>query len=164
MARRCPRRPGGTLKDSERRQLAYASRRAAAATAAELAPPTPTGAVHRVLCDGGSRGNPGTAASAAVLFAPGGERIAEHAEEIGRATAGEAEYRAIALGLELAARHGVSAVEICCDSQIAVAAAVRGDAPAPIAVAAGALATVTFRWLPRAENDAADALVRALLW
>ena len=56
-----PRRKGGTLKDGERRQLAYASRRAGVPL-----PEVEPGDRVRVLCDGGSRGNPGPAAVAAV--------------------------------------------------------------------------------------------------
>jgi ribonuclease HI len=160
--RRAPRRPGGTLRDGERRQLAYASRRAAAGEQA----PTPAAATHRVLCDGGSRGNPGPAAVAAVLLAPAGDEIEARAEPIGRATAAEAEYRAILLGLELAAAHGVAVVELCSDSRLAIEAIQRGAGgrPADVRAAAAPFATVAWRWHPRAQNEAADALVRALLW
>jgi hypothetical protein len=48
---RRPRRKGGSLKDGERRQIARAARHGPAV------PPPATGA-PRVLCDGGSRGNP----------------------------------------------------------------------------------------------------------
>jgi ribonuclease HI len=162
--RRGPRRPGGTLRDGERRQLAYASRRAAAGAR----PPEPPAATHRVFCDGGSRGNPGPAAVAAVLLAPDGSRIETRSAHIGRATAAAAEYRAIALGLELAAARGVVLLEVCSDSRVAIDAIERGDGAAAAAVravaAAGGIARVSWRWHPRASNEAADALVRALLW
>jgi ribonuclease HI len=160
--RRAPRRPGGTLRDGERRQLAYASRRAA-----EGKRPAPQPSrVHRVLCDGGSRGNPGPAAVAAVLLAPAGEELEARARPIGRATAAAAEYEAILLGLELALAHGIAAVEVCSDSRLAVEAIERGDGEPAVAVRAAAarFSRVTWRWHPRAENEAADALVRALLW
>ncbi|MEA2282809.1 MAG: ribonuclease [Solirubrobacteraceae bacterium] len=159
--RRAPRRPGGTLRDGERRQLAYASRRAAAGER-----PAPAAATHRVLCDGGSRGNPGPAAVAAVLLAPAGGEIEARAEPIGRATAAEAEYRAILLGLELAAAHGIAVVELCSDSRLAIEAIERGATgpAADVRAAAAAFAGVAWRWHPRAQNEAADALVRALLW
>ena len=160
--RRAPRRPGGTLRDGERRQLAYASRRAA-----EGARPAPRPAeTHRVLCDGGSRGNPGPSAVAAVLLTPAGEELEARARPIGRATAAAAEYEAILLGLELALAHGIAALELCTDSRLAVEAIERGDgAPAAaVRAAAARFARVTWRWHPRAENEAADALVRALLW
>ncbi len=111
MARR-PRRKGGTLRDGERRQLAYASRRAGTAPR----PVEPSDRM-RVLCDGGSRGNPGPAAVAAVLVAPGGELLDQRAVKIGRATAADAEYRAILLGLELARRAGAEEIEVRSDSR-----------------------------------------------
>jgi ribonuclease HI len=160
--RRAPRRPGGTLRDGERRQLAYASRRAA--EGARRAPrPAET---HRVLCDGGSRGNPGPSAVAAVLLAPAGEELEARARPIGRATAAAAEYEAILLGLELALAHGIAALEVCSDSRLAGEAIERGDGEPAAAVRAAAarFARVTWRWHPREENEAADALVRALLW
>jgi ribonuclease HI len=160
--RRAPRRPGGTLKDGERRQLAYASRRAAAGERPAPRPAT----THRVLCDGGSRGNPGPAAVAAVLLAPAGDELESRARPIGRATAAEAEYQAIMLGLELAAARRIGVVEVRSDSRLAIEAIERGDGgpAAEVRDAARRFEHVTWRWHPRAENDAADALVRALLW
>ncbi|MGI8622786.1 MAG: ribonuclease H, partial [Solirubrobacteraceae bacterium] len=46
-----------------------------------------------VHVDGGARGNPGPAAAAAVVSAPGGEVLDEAAEFLGRATNNVAEYR-----------------------------------------------------------------------
>jgi ribonuclease HI len=164
-SRRRPRRKGGTLRDGERRQLALAARHGA------VAPPA-GGRCDRVLCDGGSRGNPGPAAIAAVLVTPGGEIAARSAEPIGRATAAAAEYRAILLGLELAASRGVATLDVCSDSQLAIAG-VSGAGPADpelaalvreIGVAAQAFARVGWIWHPRAANGTADALVRELLW
>ena len=165
MARK-PRRKGGTLKDGERRQLARASRHAAG-------PPPPGPADWpRLLCDGGSRGNPGPAAAAAVLLAPCGAVLAPRAVEIGRAGAAEAEYRAILLGLELADEHGTDPLEIRSDSQIAIAA-LTGEAPhddglaalvQAIHAATEGFSAVRWRWHRRAANAAADELVRHLLW
>ena len=163
--RRAPRRKGGTLRDGERRQLALASRHGVAP------PPSPTGR-HRVLCDGGSRGNPGPAAIAAVLLAPAGEVLHQHATPIGRATAGTAEYRALLLGLDLAAAHGIDALDVCSDSKLAIAG-VQGRGPsepelaalaARVRTASAQFSDVGWVWHPRAQNGAADGLVRALLW
>jgi ribonuclease HI len=124
------------------------------------------------LCDGGSRGNPGPAAAAAVLVAPGGAVLARRAMAIGRATAAEAEYRAILVGLDLAAAHGADPVEIRSDSQRAIAAVV-DQRPGDAALArlvddirgrARAFSGVRWTWHPRADNDLPDALVRELLW
>jgi ribonuclease HI len=153
---RKPRRKGGTLKDGERRQLARASRHG---------DPAPPVAADRalLLCDGGSRGNPGPAAIAAVLI--DGGAVAERAELIGHASAAEAEYRAIVLGLGMAAQAGVSELEVRCDSQLAIRAIEGGaEVAAPVLEAASRFASVRWRWHPRDENEAADALVRALLW
>jgi ribonuclease HI len=154
---RKPRRKGGTLKDGERRQLARASRHDGPAAA-----PKPSDR-PLLLCDGGSRGNPGTAAIAAVLI--DGDVVEQRAELIGHASAAEAEYRAIVLGLELARACGVESVEVRCDSQLAVRA-IRAGAPVadPVLAAARDFRSVRWVWHPRAENEAADALVRELLW
>jgi ribonuclease HI len=160
------RRKGGTLKDGERRQLARASRHAAAPTSP---PPRDTAFV---LCDGGSRGNPGPSAIAAVLVGEDGDEIDRAVEAIGRATAAAAEYRAILLGLELAGAHDADPLEVCSDSRLAIAA-VEGAAPVDeelaalvrdIRAAAGRFEAVRWTWHPRADNEAADALVRDALW
>jgi ribonuclease HI len=165
VSRRRPRRKGGTLKDGERRQLARASRHGDAAA------PSPADRA-RLLCDGGSRGNPGTAAVAAVLVDPAGAVLARRAALIGQASAAEAEYRAILLGLEMAAAHGADPLEVCSDSQLAIAALegapVQDAALAALAAAvqdaAAAFSAVRWHWHPRSANEAADALVRELLW
>ena len=160
---RQPRKKGGTLKDGERRQLARTSRHAADAPA----PFTPSDR-HVLLCDGGSRGNPGTAASAAILVSASGEIVDQHAELIGQASAGEAEYRAILLGLHLAHSRGVDSVEVRSDSQLAIAA-LRSTTSAPgvideVRTAASFFAAVRWTWHPRTANELADSLVRDLLW
>jgi ribonuclease HI len=163
--RRQPRRKGGTKTDGERRQLARSSRHAGPAS------PLPSDWAL-LLCDGGSRGNPGPAAVAAVLLAPGGAMLDSRSETIGRATAAEAEYRAILLGLRLAAVHGADPLEVRSDSRLAIAA-VEGTDPddaglaalvREIRTAAGGLSGVRWRWHPRGDNEVADGLVRQLLW
>ena len=116
--RRQPRRKGGTKTDGERRQLARSSRHAGAAS------PLPSDWAL-LLCDGGSRGNPGPAAVAAVLVAPSGAVLQTASEAIGRATAAEAEYRAILLGLELATANRADPIEVRSDSQLAITAVER---------------------------------------
>jgi ribonuclease HI len=152
------------MRDAERRQLALASRTMHRPPGAADSP--------RLLCDGGSRGNPGPAAIAAVLLAPSGAVVDRRAARIGQAGAAEAEYRAILLGLELARNARIERLEVCSDSQLAIAA-LRGRPPSDpaltalvreIRVAAAAFAAVRWTWHPRADNDAADALVRELLW
>jgi ribonuclease HI len=71
-----------------------------------------------VHVDGGSRGNPGPAAAAAVATAPDGTALGERAEYIGEATNNVAEYRAIQLGITLARELGASELELVNDSQL----------------------------------------------
>jgi len=79
-----------------------------------------------VNVDGGSRGNPGPAAIAAVASEPGGGVLAERSERIGSATNNVAEYRAMLLGIELARELGAKEVELIGDSQLIVRQ-VRGE-------------------------------------
>ena len=70
--------------------------------------------------DGGSRGNPGPAAIAAVVTDPSGAMLAERAETIGEATNNVAEYRALLLGIDLAKQLGADEVEFVGDSMLIV--------------------------------------------
>ena len=71
-----------------------------------------------VHVDGGSRGNPGPAAVAAVVTGAGGEVLREEAEYIGEATNNVAEYRAVQLGLRLARELSADVVEVVNDSEL----------------------------------------------
>ncbi|MEA2475294.1 MAG: ribonuclease [Thermoleophilaceae bacterium] len=71
-----------------------------------------------VHVDGGSRGNPGPSAVAAVASTPDGGALAEKSAYIGETTNNVAEYRAVQLGLSLARELGASTVEIVNDSQL----------------------------------------------
>lgn len=71
-----------------------------------------------VHVDGGSRGNPGPAAVAAVATSSEGETLAERKSYIGEATNNVAEYRAVLLGLELARELGAEEVEVVNDSEL----------------------------------------------
>ena len=73
-----------------------------------------------VNVDGGARGNPGPAAIGAVVRGEDGEVLEERAERIGRATNNVAEYRALLLGIELAAARGASELELVGDSELIV--------------------------------------------
>ena len=78
------------------------------------------GAKLTVNVDGGSRGNPGPAAIAAVVRDADGEVLQEKGETIGRATNNVAEYRALLLGIELAAALGAGELELLGDSELIV--------------------------------------------
>jgi ribonuclease HI len=73
-----------------------------------------------VNVDGGARGNPGPAAIGVVVRDEDGEVLEERAERIGKATNNVAEYRALLLGIERAAAHGASAVDLLGDSELVV--------------------------------------------
>ncbi len=78
----------------------------------------------RIYTDGGSRGNPGPAASGAVLkslSAKGeGEIIATASKFLGTDTNNQAEYTAIIIGLEKAHKLGARVIELYMDSELAV--------------------------------------------
>jgi ribonuclease HI len=73
-----------------------------------------------VNVDGGSRGNPGPAAIAAVVTDASGDELAERAETIGEATNNVAEYRALLLGIALATELGADEMELVADSMLIV--------------------------------------------
>jgi ribonuclease HI len=161
------RRAGKTTKDAERRRLAKTRR-------AERAPEpvrAPAGTAT-LWCDGGSRGNPGRAASGFVLEDEDGRQLASVATAIGQATVAVAEYRALVAGLHAVADRGLKAVEVRTDSRLVVAQ-MTGDAPVrsraikPLHAQARDLGmrigTVAYRWVPADQNGAADALVASVL-
>jgi ribonuclease HI len=125
-----------------------------------------------VHVDGGARGNPGPAAAACVISAPGGQTLGEHARLLGATTNNVAEYRALLLGLEHARRLGADEVEVIGDSEL-IAKQVLGEYKVKnttlrplhgeaLAALAG-FARWSIRTVPRAQNAEADALVNAAL-
>lgn len=73
-----------------------------------------------VNVDGGARGNPGPAAIGVVVRNGDGAVVEAVGETIGQATNNVAEYRALLRGLELAAAHGATEVELIGDSELVV--------------------------------------------
>ncbi len=73
-----------------------------------------------VNVDGGARGNPGPAAIGVVVRDADGAVLEELGEKIGRATNNVAEYRALLRGIELAAAHGATELELVGDSELVV--------------------------------------------
>ena len=127
-------------------------------------------AVRRLVveADGGSRGNPGPAGYGAVVRdGATGEILAERADYLGVTSNNVAEYSGLVAGLRAALEIDPEAViEVRLDSRLVVeqmsgrwqikhadmrrlAAEARAAAPAE---------RVTYTWVPRAENSAADAL------
>jgi ribonuclease H / adenosylcobalamin/alpha-ribazole phosphatase len=125
-----------------------------------------------VEADGGSRGNPGPAAyGALVRDADTGEVIAERGESIGIATNNVAEYRGLIAGLELLREHAPdSEVEVRMDSKLVIEQMagrwkIKHVDMKPLALEAQRLVSgdVTWTWVPRTSNKAADALVNEVL-
>jgi ribonuclease HI len=125
-----------------------------------------------VHVDGGSRGNPGPAAAAAVLSTPDGDVVDEAAVTLGTATNNVAEYRGLLLGLKRAAALGATEVEVINDSEL-IAHQVTGrykvkhpdmkPLHAEALRALGGFERWSIRPVPRAQNADADALVNQAL-
>ena len=125
-----------------------------------------------VHVDGGSRGNPGPAAGAAVISSPDGELLAQASELLGVVTNNVAEYRGLLLGVRRARELGATEVELINDSEL-IAKQLSGlykvKHPDMRPLHAEALAMLrgfddwSIRSVPRAQNEQADALVNAAL-
>ncbi|MFI7326648.1 bifunctional RNase H/acid phosphatase [Streptomyces rubiginosohelvolus] len=125
-----------------------------------------------VEADGGSRGNPGPAGYGAVVIDPAtGEPLAEAAEYIGVATNNVAEYRGLIAGLEAAKALFPDAgealrVHVRMDSKLVVEQMsgrwkIKHPDMKPLAARAAAIlppSSVTYEWIPRAQNKHADRL------
>jgi ribonuclease HI len=122
--------------------------------------------------DGGSRGNPGPAAAAAVLRTPEGDVVDEATVTLGDATNNVAEYQGVLLGLERARALGATEVELVNDSEL-VAKQINGaykvKHPAMKPLYLDAMAALrgfdgwSIRSVPREQNADADALVNQAL-
>ena len=125
-----------------------------------------------VHVDGGSRGNPGPAAAAAVITDEAGQVLDEASVVLGTATNNVAEYRGLLLGLERARELGADEIEVVNDSEL-IAKQVNGEYKVkhadmkPLHAEAVAALEQFRRWtvrsVPRAQNAEADALVNAAL-
>jgi probable phosphoglycerate mutase len=126
-----------------------------------------------VEADGGSRGNPGPAAfGSLVRDALTGQVLVELAESVGVATNNVAEYGGAIAGLQAAVEIDADAcVEVRLDSKLVVEQmSGRWQIKHPdmrdlakLARAAIPAGQVTYTWVPREQNRAADALVNEAL-
>ena len=73
-----------------------------------------------LFTDGGSRGNPGPAASGAVLVSPRGDILQEVGSFLGTATNNVAEWTALELGLQAALDRGLRRLAVRMDSELVV--------------------------------------------
>ena len=125
-----------------------------------------------VNVDGGARGNPGPAAVGVVVRDADGEILQERGEKIGRATNNVAEYRALLLGIELAATLGASELELIGDSELIVRQvegrykvkdATMKELHAEVKAALRAFESWSIRHVRRERNADADRLVNEVL-
>jgi probable phosphoglycerate mutase len=125
-----------------------------------------------LFADGGSRGNPGPAASGAVLYSEDGTVLAEIGEYLGIATNNVAEWRALLAGLTRARELGVDEIEIRMDSELVVRQItgvyrVKHADLIPLHSKAKSLLrsfkSVDIQHIPRKQNAAADAVVNQFL-
>ena len=125
-----------------------------------------------LFADGGSRGNPGPAASGAALIGPDGQVLEEVGRYLGTATNNVAEWNALLIGLEAASARGIARLAIRMDSELVVKQ-LRGEYRVkhpdlqPLHRRALALlrkfAHVDVRHVRRKENALADGIVNRVL-
>jgi probable phosphoglycerate mutase len=121
-----------------------------------------------VEADGGSRGNPGPAGYGAVVRThPTGEILLERCGAIGVTTNNVAEYTGLIQGLCAALELSAAEVDVRMDSKLVVEQMsgrwqIKNPGLRPLAAEAATLVSrferVTFEWIPRERNKAADAL------
>jgi ribonuclease HI len=125
-----------------------------------------------LYADGGSRGNPGPAASGAVLYDEAGEVLEEIGVFLGVATNNVAEWTALLAGLKAAIARGIDDITVRMDSELVVkqlsgAYRVKHPGLIPLHAEAKALlrrfARVDVAHVRRKDNAAADAVVNQVL-
>jgi len=121
-----------------------------------------------VEADGGSRGNPGPAGYGAVVRThPTGEILLERYGSLGVTTNNVAEYSGLIEGLSAAADLSATEVDVRMDSKLVIEQMsgrwqIKNPGLRPLAAKAAELVSrferVSFEWIPRERNKAADAL------
>lgn len=135
--------------------------------------PHSVGGTLHLFCDGGSRGNPGQAAIAAILEDPmEGKVLSEHMERIGIETNNVAEYKALIAGLKMAQAYQPNRLICHLDSELVVRQLngeyqVKMPTLKPyfdeIQELVAELPDVVFEHIPREDNYRADKLVNRAL-
>lgn len=126
----------------------------------------------KLFTDGGSRGNPGPAASAAILRDETGKTVNQIGIFIGNATNNEAEYKGLIFGLDMVAKMDIKEIDCYLDSELVVKQ-VRGEYKVKNENIKGFFVIlkekinnfnkITFTHIPREQNSEADALVNKVL-
>ncbi len=135
--------------------------------------PSMIGGTLHLFSDGGSRGNPGQAAVAAILEDPThGNVLKEYKERIGIETNNVAEYRALIGGLKMAKNYQPNRLICHLDSELIVRQ-LNGQYQVKmptlkvyfdeVQALVGELSDVVFTHIPREDNYRADALVNQAL-
>jgi ribonuclease HI len=134
----------------------------------QVPPPIPSATLY---FDGGSRGNPGMAAGAAVLITPDGETHTA-AVPLEAATNNQAEYAGLIAGLKKARELEVTRLEVKGDSQLVINQVtgeyqVKNPTLQALHAETQSLLSefdqVDFTWVERSENALADAAVNQCL-
>lgn len=122
--------------------------------------------------DGGSRGNPGTAGSGAVVITFDGEILAEIGTFLGTETNNFAEYTGLITGLEWIHAHDPEArIEIRMDSKLVIEQMsgrwkIKHPNLKPLAAQAQELLkkhTHRLQWIPREKNSRADEIANRVM-
>ncbi len=125
-----------------------------------------------LFADGGSRGNPGPAASGAVIVSPEGEVVEEVGEFLGTATNNVAEWTALEIGLRAALERGIARLDVRMDSELVVKQLsgeyrVKHPSLQPlyrrVRALLGKFESVDVRHVRRKDNALADAVVNKVL-
>jgi probable phosphoglycerate mutase len=125
-----------------------------------------------IFADGGSRGNPGPAASGAVVTDESGTVVREIGTYLGVTTNNVAEWTGLITGLQAALELGATDVVVRMDSELVIkqlSGAYRVKHPNMIPLHAQAKALLRkfgrtdIAHVPRKQNAAADAVVNAVL-
>ena len=135
---------------------------------------TPDGKIRKVKLfgDGGSRGNPGPAASGYVILDLNDKVLKAEGVYLGVTTNNQAEYKSLLLGLKTAKQMGVKFVEAYMDSQLVVnqmngVFKVKHRELLPLHTEAQEIAKtfekISFSFVPREFNQLADAEVNKAL-
>ncbi|MEV6847423.1 bifunctional RNase H/acid phosphatase [Actinoplanes sp. NPDC051411] len=121
----------------------------------------------QIEADGGSRGNPGPSGYGAVVRDADGEILLERYGSLGVTTNNVAEYTGLIEGLKAALDLNATQVDVRMDSKLVIEQMsgrwqIKNPGLRPLAAEAAALVKrfdgVTFEWIPRERNKAADAL------
>ncbi len=128
--------------------------------------------VGKLFCDGGSRGNPGIAGGGAVLYDEKNKEIGRDGVFCGITTNNVAEYSGMICGMNLALEKGITDLEVFLDSKLAVEQMngqwkVKNAGLKPLfekaKITADKFQKITFKHVPRAKNEVADAIANKVM-